>query len=217
LLAGGTRYHAHHVPNEDLVAELYEIACDRLAGAGIEQYEISNFASPGNESRHNLKYWTRQPYFGFGVDAHSMLPPSDELSAAGINAVRFGFTDSLEGFIRADAERESATEIISNLRALEEEFFLGLRLNHGVNLENLRQQYGDELLGDSAQKVADLCNMGLVERDGDRLRLTPQGRLLSNEVFEKFVALDITEDELFELLEAESRGELPVQIAPKVN
>ncbi len=73
LIAGGTRYHAHFVPDEDLTADFYETACQRLEAAGIRQYEISNFARPGRESRHNLKYWTRQPYLGFGVDAHSML------------------------------------------------------------------------------------------------------------------------------------------------
>src|SRR5262249_30872385 len=73
LLAGGQKYHAHFVPDEDLTADLYEVACDRLSACGIQQYEISNFARPGCESKHNLKYWTRQPYLGFGVDAHSML------------------------------------------------------------------------------------------------------------------------------------------------
>src|SRR5215467_5546120 len=73
MLAGGQRYHAHFVPDEDLTADLYEIACERLNAAGIRQYEISNFAREGFESKHNLKYWTRQPYLGFGVDAHSML------------------------------------------------------------------------------------------------------------------------------------------------
>ncbi len=74
LIAGGTRYHAHFVPDEDVTANLYETACERLDNAGVRQYEISNFARKGHESRHNLKYWTRQPYLGFGVDAHSMLP-----------------------------------------------------------------------------------------------------------------------------------------------
>ena len=74
LMAGGTKYHAHFVPDEELTADFYEAACQRLNAAGVCQYEISNFARPGKESRHNLKYWTRQPYLGFGVDAHSMLP-----------------------------------------------------------------------------------------------------------------------------------------------
>jgi putative oxygen-independent coproporphyrinogen III oxidase len=73
LIAGGQKYHAHFVPDEDLTADMYEVACERLNAAGIWQYEISNFAQPEFESQHNLKYWTRQPYLGFGVDAHSML------------------------------------------------------------------------------------------------------------------------------------------------
>ena len=78
VLAGGTRYHAHFVPDEEAVTDFYLVACERLASAGIAQYEISNFARSGFESRHNLKYWTRQPYCGFGVDAHSMLASARE-------------------------------------------------------------------------------------------------------------------------------------------
>ena len=73
LMAGGTKYHAHFVPDDELTADFYETACERLNAAGVRHYEISNFARGGKESRHNLKYWTRQPYMGFGVDAHSML------------------------------------------------------------------------------------------------------------------------------------------------
>ena len=74
LIAGGTRYHAHFVPDDDATADFYLYGCETLNEAGVGQYEISNFARAGAESRHNLKYWTRQPYLGFGVDAHSMLP-----------------------------------------------------------------------------------------------------------------------------------------------
>ncbi len=73
LIAGGTRYHAHFVPDEGATADFYLAACAKLEASGVTQYEISNFARAGCESRHNLKYWTRQPYLGFGVDAHSML------------------------------------------------------------------------------------------------------------------------------------------------
>ena len=87
LMAGGTRYHAHFVPDDELTADFYETACKRLDGAGVRQYEISNFARPGHESRHNLKYWTRQPYLGFGVDAHSMLNSASKTRGGG--AIRF--------------------------------------------------------------------------------------------------------------------------------
>ena len=107
LLAGGSRYHAHFVPDDDLTADLYLAACERLEQGGVQQYEISNFARPVThgiglrDSRHNLKYWTRQPYIGFGVDAHSMLPASAELNARGIEAVRFATPDSLEAYSSA--------------------------------------------------------------------------------------------------------------------
>src|ERR1700722_8024878 len=99
LLAGGTRYHAHFVPDDGATVDFYLTACEQLDVAGIAQYEISNFARAGFESRHNLKYWTRQPYFGFGVDAHSMLlAATDDL-----NEVRFAPADSLEKYVSGAA------------------------------------------------------------------------------------------------------------------
>ncbi len=87
LMAGGTRYHAHFVPDDDAIADFYLAACEQLKEAGIEQYEISNFARDGFQSRHNLKYWTRQPYLGFGVlpwkRVSSLDCASREVSASG--------------------------------------------------------------------------------------------------------------------------------------
>ncbi len=107
LLAGGSRYHAHYVPDDDRTADLYLAACERLEQGGVQQYEISNFARPVThgiglrDSKHNLKYWTRQPYLGFGVDAHSMLLAGDGLRATGFEAVRFATPDSLERYSAA--------------------------------------------------------------------------------------------------------------------
>src|SRR5450631_1601148 len=117
LIAGGTRYHAHFVPDEEATADFYVAACEQLESAGTAQYEISNFARDGFESRHNLKYWTRQPYFGFGVDAHSMLTADREghgfgradkkpkqepgSSPCDLDAVRFAPSDSLEKYVSA--------------------------------------------------------------------------------------------------------------------
>ena len=207
LIAGGKLYHAHFVPDEGLTADLYEIACERLEAAGIEQYEISNFARAGWRSKHNLKYWTRQPYIGFGVDAHSMLLPNAEVKAAGVNAIRYFWPDSLEQFLGHGEDREPANEIISELSALEETMFLSLRLNRGLDLCEAERQFGRDEVAGIADKIADVCNMGLVTHEHGILRLTPRGRLLSNEVFEKFVGLRITEDELWEFLEAERLGE----------
>src|SRR5271166_1572555 len=137
LIAGGTRYHAHFVPDEEATADFYLAACEALEAAGIAQYEISNFARPGFDSRHNLKYWTRQPYLGFGVDAHSMLVsclPDAE-------AIRFATADSLEKFVGGSPLRPT---LVSRESAVEEFFFLGLRLNRGIDRRELSQRFGSK-------------------------------------------------------------------------
>jgi oxygen-independent coproporphyrinogen-3 oxidase len=180
LIAGGTRYHAHFVPDEDATADFYVTACEALEAAGIAQYEISNFARAEFESRHNLKYWTRQPYFGFGVDAHSMLLSTDDSTA-----VRFSSADSLEQYVAGSPLQKSA---VSRSNALEEVFFLGLRLNRGVNLREVAGQFGPEVVEGARHTIAELVSDRLLHRDSDFVQLTPRGRLLSNEVFERFIA-----------------------------
>jgi oxygen-independent coproporphyrinogen III oxidase len=181
LIAGGTRYHAHFVPDEEAVVDFYLAACEKLDRAGVRQYEISNFARAGFESRHNLKYWTRRPYLGFGVDAHSMLLSASE----GAGAVRFATSDVLELYVaRAPLERT----VVSRSSALEESFFLGLRLTRGVNLSELSADFGKKGVENFSDAIAELVRDGMMKRDGDFIRLTAQGRLLSNEVFEKFLS-----------------------------
>lgn len=182
LIAGGTRYHAHFVPDDDLTADLYSEACAELEAAGIAQYEISNFARPGMESRHNLKYWTRQPYMGFGLDAHSMLPAA----ARELDAVRFSTVDELEDYIAGAPV--TVTPVLKG-GAMEEALFLGLRLTRGVDVAQLAARFGDKAVNAFAATFSELQDLGLVESDGPWLRLTPKGRLVSNEVFERFVEL----------------------------
>ena len=180
LIAGGTKYHAHFVPDEELTAEMYERACEQLNGAGLTQYEISNFARGGFESRHNLKYWTRQPYLGFGVDAHSMLLAANEAW----EAVRFATADSLEAYVAgASLQRTS----VSRQAAIEETFFLGLRLAQGVDLERVRSEFGTGVVTALEPVLVDLASFGLIDWEGDGVRLTSRGRLVSNEVFERFL------------------------------
>jgi oxygen-independent coproporphyrinogen-3 oxidase len=178
LIAGGTKYHAHFVPNDDMTADFYEIACERLNAAGIEQYEISNFARAGFESQHNLKYWTRKPYLGFGVDAHSMLPAAHGVS------VRLATTDDYDRFFVAPDFKVSA---VSPEQALEESFFLGLRLNRGVDLRRVRDEFG-EVADKFGATIGELVEDGLLIRSRENLRLTNRGQLLSNEVFGRFIA-----------------------------
>ncbi len=203
LLAGGTRYHAHFVPDEDLTADLYLTACERLEQGGIHQYEISNFARSVThgiglrESRHNLKYWNRQPYLGFGVDAHSMLLADDALAEQGIEAVRFATPDSLEGYSATASHAQPAAErtkqllssrtLVDSQTAMEESFFLGLRLNRGVSLTEIADLFGPDAAHEMETAVAELIEAGLLERTSERVRLTSRGRLLSNEVFEQFL------------------------------
>src|SRR5579864_5886842 len=180
LIAGGTKYHAHFVPDDDLTAEFYETACECLNAAGVQQYEISNFARTGFESRHNLKYWTRQPYLGFGVDAHSMLPSCD----GGAESVRLATTDEYDRYFTAPDFKASA---VSAEQALEESFFLGLRLNRGVDLGRVRENFG-YIAEKSGPAIRELVMEGLLRQSGENLSLTPRGRLLSNEVFQRFIA-----------------------------
>jgi oxygen-independent coproporphyrinogen-3 oxidase len=217
LLAGGSRYHAHYVPDDDLTADLYLAACERLARGGVEQYEISNFARPVThgiglrDSRHNLKYWMRQPYMGFGVDAHSMLRAAPDAEA---EAVRFATVDSLDAYSweelsvassqlsldRRSQQLKSSRTLVDKQAALEESFFLGLRMNRGISLDELRTRFGDHAIDSCAPVIAELTATGLLEGPGESpnrlntaieggtwLKLTPRGRLLSNEVFARFL------------------------------
>ena len=180
LIAGGTRYHAHFVPDDEATADFYAQACETLNSAGIQQYEISNFARAGCESRHNLKYWTRQPYLGFGVDAHSMLPALGE----GCEAMRLATPDSLDAYMNRASHTVTA---VSTQAALEESFFLGLRLNRGVDLDELRAEFAADAIAAFEPAIDECKQEGLLEKRGPNLLLTARGRLLSNEVFAKFL------------------------------
>jgi oxygen-independent coproporphyrinogen III oxidase len=182
LIAGGTRYHAHFVPDDAATADFYLAAREKLEAGGIEQYEISNFARPGFESRHNLKYWTRQPYLGFGVDAHSMLISSQ----SGCDAVRFSTPDVLEKYVAGSAFEKT---LVPPADALEETFFLGLRLNRGVNLRQIAAAFGEEALRGAHAVIKELVSDGLLQRENECIRLTARGRLFSNEVFQRFIAI----------------------------
>ncbi|HEU5233381.1 MAG TPA: radical SAM family heme chaperone HemW [Terriglobales bacterium] len=179
LIAGGSRYHAHAVPDPDLAADVYLEAIEFLRDGELEQYEISNFARSGHESRHNLKYWTRQPYLGFGLDAHSMLYAQG--CSGEFESLRFSHGDELAGYLAA--ETAPVLTHISAANAAEERLFLGLRLNRGIPIAELESS---ELMP-FAVEIRELIALGLLEESSENLRLTSQGRLLSNEVFERFI------------------------------
>ena len=170
-LAGGIRYGAAAIPSDDAMVEFYELAGAELAAAGYEHYEISNWALPGYGSRHNLKYWRREPYFGFGAGAHSF--DGRYRWANGHDAA--SYVASIEaGRLPVEQLRR-----VTSSEALEEELFLGLRQLAGIDLERLEKQYGVDL----ESRIAELREQGLLEREGSRVRLAPARLAVSNEVF----------------------------------
>lgn len=171
LLQGGSRYSAAAVPGDDDMAEFYEMAQEALSGAGYHHYEISNWAKPGFESQHNLKYWRRHAYLGFGAGAHSFS--GTERWANAHDAA--GYVMALEGK-RLPLEQH---EVLNCERALEEELFLGLRQLDGIDLQRIEMQYGVTLTA----RFDPLAKVGLVERQGSRVRLAPARLSISNEVF----------------------------------
>ena len=185
IIAGGTRYGVGLVPNEHTIADMYTEAVERFDAAGIAQYEISNFARVGHRSRHNLKYWTRQPYLGFGLDAHSFLPtPTGE-------AIRVATTDDLPTYLDSNIAEDDRGTItpVSPAEALEEAWFLGLRLNDGVSIPDIIREFGSATIAAYQPILNEAREQGLIEYDERRARLTQQGRLFANDVFQRFLGV----------------------------
>jgi oxygen-independent coproporphyrinogen-3 oxidase len=170
VLQSGARYSAREIPSEEAMAEFYELAQRELKAAGYAQYEISNWAKPGFESRHNLKYWRREQYLGFGAGAHSFF-----------EAQRWANRHDAAAYVAAIAEGKSAVDSVDTITtalALEEEFFLGLRQLAGVDLGRVEREYGVSL----RERVGELAARGMVEMQGEILRL-PAGKLsVSSEI-----------------------------------
>ncbi len=165
MIFGGNRYGAQCVPGDELVADLYERAVARLASLNIHRYEISNFANPGCESRHNLKYWLLEPYVGLGLDAHSFD-----------GRRRWSNPDTLPEYLARAGGRSESTE--SDLS--EERFFVGLRLSAGI--EPTAEEWSR-----FERPIERWLDAGMLERRGSRLRLSPQAVLVSNEIFQEFL------------------------------
>lgn len=188
LLAGGGRYGAGLVPGDEAIARMYERSIERLAAAGLAQYEISNFSRPGFESRHNLRYWQRRPYLGIGLDASSMLRAISE-SGEKPFALRVTTTDDLKAYLAGPQPAETAW--LSPERQHEEAWFLGLRLNAGVDVGEIEREFGSAMAAPAIETVRALASDGLLDFDGQRACLTQRGRLLSNDVFQEFLVATV--------------------------
>ena len=170
VLLNGKRFGAPDVAGDDEIAAMYESAVERLGRLGIHRYEISNFARPGFESLHNLKYWRLEPYVGFGADAHSF---------DGVQ--RAQNVESADEYVARWKSGQHPQVGSVSAQKSEEKFFVGLRLSEGVHPHPDEWQRWNE-------PIERFVASGLLESDGGRLRLTDRGVLLSNEVFAEFVS-----------------------------
>jgi putative oxygen-independent coproporphyrinogen III oxidase len=187
LLAGGGRYHADVVPNDETIARMYEYAIEAFGSAGLIQYEISNFARSENESHHNLRYWQRRPYLGLGLDASSMLHESAQPSGSAEPGyvLRSTTTDNLNAYLEGSQPPQTAW--LSADRQHEEAWFLGLRLNKGISVPALRAEFGEYRVARALETAEQLAARDLLILSNDGVRLTSKGRLLSNDVFQEFL------------------------------
>ena len=164
---------------EELDREMYHWAVDYLAEHGYEQYEISNFAKKGRQSRHNRIYWQAEEYLGMGLGSHSYM-----------NGERFHNIYDLQEYIRADGDVSLLKEDIERITeedALAEFMFLGLRLAEGVSFAGFQERFGQGMKNIYGSQIEELVKDGLLEEDGIGIRLTKRGVDISNYVFEKFL------------------------------
>ena len=166
-------------PDNDTAATEYETASSILSQKAFGQYEISNWALTGCESRHNTAYWLRIPYIGFGVAAHSF-----------IDGKRIANTSVLDEYLSCMAQGQQASQTIETIEpdmAIAESIILGLRLNRGVSADDIQTQFGIDLYSRFAHPIEECISLGLLIRNEDTICLTPRGRLLGNEVFWRFL------------------------------
>jgi oxygen-independent coproporphyrinogen-3 oxidase len=179
-LADHIRRGIQPVPDEDLAGEMYEWMLERATRAGYRHYEISNLSRPGFYSQHNVKYWTAAPYYGFGCSAHSYDGESRRWS---------NHRDVLKyvALIESGASPVVDEQRLSSDDVRAEAVFLGMRMMQGVDLRRYRESFGIDLRDEHREDLDRFCKAGLLEFDGDLVRLTRTGALLSNEVFAAFV------------------------------
>ncbi|MDX2150161.1 MAG: radical SAM family heme chaperone HemW [Bryobacteraceae bacterium] len=170
VLLNGKRYGAPEVPSDELIAALYQLAVDELARLNLPRYEISNFARPGSQSLHNLKYWRLEPYAGFGADAHSFE-----------HGLRRQNVETAQEYVARYESGQPPTSETTPAQLDEERFFVGLRLTEGIRPDPAEWSRFEA-------PIRRFVDLGLLESDGRTLRLTPRGVLLSNEVFQEFLA-----------------------------
>ncbi|AYV67198.1 coproporphyrinogen III oxidase [Niallia circulans] len=168
-------------PGEDVEAGMYSVLMDEMARHGFQQYEISNFAKPGFESRHNLTYWNNEEYFGFGAGSHGY-----------VHGNRYSNYGPLKKYMQPLEQGEFPImheHKVTVIEQMEEELFLGLRENKGVSLSSFEQKYNENVLELFDKEINKLISRELIEIESDYLKLTHKGRFLGNEVFQSFIGV----------------------------
>ena len=186
-LAGGTRYSAAAIPSDDTQAEFYDSACTRLASAGYDHYEISNWALPRRRSCHNLKYWQRQSYLGLGAGAHSFDVKTRWANVH--DSAKYVF------MIEKGVSPREQIEPVTSEQALEEEFFLGLRQLDGIDLSRIERDYASanangtrERFATIRRQIDSLRAQSLLDLEGSRLRLSPKHLTISSSILAELLA-----------------------------
>jgi oxygen-independent coproporphyrinogen III oxidase len=185
-IEAGTEFGNRHARGElreveeDLCADMYELAMDRTRAAGYSQYEISNYSRPGRQCAHNLVYWRNEPYLGFGVSAASF-----------IDGLRWTNTGNPQEYARTAASgrvSRATEETLEDREALGEEIMLRLRTSEGISLSSLSTHYHFDVASLFSQTLELLRTHNFITQAGDRVQLTRQGRLMANEVCLRFLA-----------------------------
>ncbi|CZC82471.1 Coproporphyrinogen III oxidase%2C oxygen-independent coproporphyrinogen III oxidase [Streptococcus pneumoniae] len=166
------------LPKEELEAEMFEYIIAELERAGFEHYEISNFSKPGFESRHNLMYWDNAEYYGIGAGASGY-----------VNGVRYKNYGPIRHYLSAVEEGNACIteDHLSQKEQMEEEMFLGLRKKSGVSMARFEEKFGQSFAGLYGEIVRDLVQQGLMQIEGDHVRMTKRGLFLGDTVAERFI------------------------------
>lgn len=167
------------LPTQEEEAEMYEVLLDEMAGNGYEQYEISNFAKVGLESKHNITYWNNEEYFGIGAGAHGFVEGQRIANHGPLKKYMDAIEDS--GFPYKE------THSVTKVESMEEEMFLGLRKVKGVSESHFKEKFQENVMDIFKNPIEDNLKKGLLERKDGHIRLTRQGKFLGNEVFQAFL------------------------------
>lgn len=169
--------HPRYLPEEETEQEMYQLTGQMLAEKGYRRYEISNYARPFKECRHNIGYWQRVPYLGLGLGSSSLMEER-----------RFSNTGSLEEYLNRCPEfgKENITVLGKN-QQMEEFMFLGLRMTDGISREEFEKQFELELEGVYGTALQKLCREGMLLQKAGRICLTEEGILVSNYVLSQFL------------------------------